>query len=96
MREQLKARLRSDNITQINELYLANQFDALDRICSNVHFERNKRTATSTATGLTREEAQIVLSDSTLKYLAEQESITILDRFKRLKGESKKNDDTKL
>lgn len=96
MRDQLKARLRTDNINQVNEVYLAKQYEALNRICNNVHLENNRRIATSTATGLTQEEANIVLSDSTLKHLAEKESKGILDRFKKLKKEPKQNDDATL
>lgn len=94
MREELKARLRSDNIAQVNELHIANQFEALDRLCNNVHFEKYKRTSNSSATGLTHTEANILLADSTLQYLAEQESNTFLNRLKRLKKKTpKKNDD---
>lgn len=90
----MKARLRTENITQVNDLYLAKQFEALERICNNIHFEKNKRVSNSTATGLTREEAQIVLSDSALKYLAEEESKSIWKRYARLKNGPQKDGDT--
>lgn len=93
MRDQMKVRLGNESVTQINELYLSNQFEALDRICNNVHSEKYKRRLTSTATGASREQVHMILSDSTLKYLEEESKKGVLGKIKNSLS-LLKNDDT--
>lgn len=48
------------------------QFSALERITNNVHFNKYPRTRESTATGLTGEQCKIIISETSLKYFAQQ------------------------
>lgn len=94
MRDQLKTRLGNDSIVRVNKLYLGSQFEALDRICNNVHCERYKRKLTSTATGVSHEAAHLVVSDSGFEYLTKENEKGLLAKLKDFTIRPQKNDDT--
>lgn len=81
LRKQLKASLRAGNISNDNPLSMEQQFQALERISNNVHFQKYPRVRTSTATGLTSEQCKIVISDAALKFFAEQSEKGLFSRI---------------
>lgn len=90
LRKQLKASLRAGNISTNGE----NQLQALERICNNVHFNNYPRLRQSTATGLTSEQCKILISDTSLKYFAEQQKGLFSKIFRRKseKNQSQQDD----
>lgn len=58
------------------------QFAALERISNNVQFKKYSRLHQSTATGLTNEQCKILISDTSLKYFAEQQKGGLLQKAK--------------
>lgn len=58
------------------------QFEALERISNNVHFNKYTRLHQSTATGLTNEQCKILISDTSLKYFSEQQKGGLLQKAK--------------
>ncbi|XP_055312012.1 ubiquinol-cytochrome-c reductase complex assembly factor 2 [Sitodiplosis mosellana] len=73
LRKQLKASLRAGNISSDGDAYMERQFQALERISNNIHYDKYSRLRQSTATGLTNEQCKILISDTSLKYFAEQQ-----------------------
>lgn len=71
LREQLKSTLRTTNKTIQSDDLLNKQFDALERIALNVSGTRFSRSYQTTATGLTGEQCNQVLSSEFLEYLNE-------------------------
>lgn len=72
----MKASLRAGNITSDSDstVSMNKQFDALERISKNIHFNKYPRTRQSTATGLTSDQCNILLSEESLKYFATKSS----------------------
>lgn len=60
---------------------MENQFQALERISNNSNFNKYPRLRQSTATGLTSEQCKILISDSSLKYFAEQQKGGLFSNF---------------
>lgn len=71
LREQLKTTLRSTSKTIQSDDILNKQFEALERISNNVYATKYKRARNSTATGLSGEQCNQVLSSEFLEYLNE-------------------------
>lgn len=69
LREQLKSTLRTTNKTIQSDDLLNKQFEALERIALNVSNTRYARVHSATATGLTGEQCNQVLSSEFLEYL---------------------------
>lgn len=69
------------------------QFDALERISKNVHFNQHKRLRNSTATGLTSEQCHILISESALKHFAEQDQGLFARFIKRQPKKAETNQD---
>lgn len=89
LRKQLKASLRAGNISSNGD----NQFQALERICNNIHFNNYPRLRQSTATGLTSEQCKILISDQSLKYFAEQQKGLFSKFFKSKSSKNPQKDD---
>lgn len=94
LRDQLKTQLGTESVARVNELYLGSQFEALDRICNNVHCERYKRKLTSTATGVSQEAANLIISDYGLEFVAEENKKGLWARVKGFRIRPQKNDNT--
>lgn len=82
MRDQLKVRLGNQSVAQVKEVFLASQFEALDRICNNFSCEKYKRKLTSTASGQTHEVAQSLISDARIEYCKQQRKKGYLSNLK--------------
>ncbi|XP_031622287.1 ubiquinol-cytochrome-c reductase complex assembly factor 2-like [Contarinia nasturtii] len=72
LRKQLKASLRAGNDSFDVAVSMDKQFQALERISNNVHFNKYSRLRQSTATGLNSEQCKIMISETSLNYFAEQ------------------------
>lgn len=81
LRKQLKASLRAGDISLNGEVSLDRQFQALERLSNNIHFKRYPRTRDSSSTGLNAEQCKIIISDTSMKYFAEQEKKSIFRNF---------------
>lgn len=96
LRKQLKASLRAGNISSNGELSMDRQFQSLERISNNVHFNQYQRLRDSTATGLTSEQCKILISDSSLKYFTEEKKSGLFSSlFSKKKIESTEIPETK-
>lgn len=96
LRKQLKASLRAGNISSSGELSMDRQFQALERLSNNVHFNKYQRLRDSTATGLTSEQCKILISDSSLKYFAEEKNSGLFSSlFSKKKNETPETPETK-
>lgn len=89
LRKQLKATLRAGNIPTNGVSSMDQQFQALERLSNNVYFNKYPRLRDSTATGLTSEQCKILISDSSLKYFADEEKSGL---FSSLFGKKKKQE----
>lgn len=82
LRNQFKERLRTENVSTAELTRLNNQCDSLTRLANNFHFNKFKRTRNSTATGLTVETCNLLLSDTALKYLTEESKKNSFTRYR--------------
>lgn len=74
LREQLKSTLRATNKTIQSDDILNKQFAALERISNNIYATKYQRVHSATATGLSGEQCNQVLSSEFLEYLNEDKS----------------------
>lgn len=81
LRKQLKASLRAGDISANSKISMENQFQSLERISNNIQFKKYPRLRQSTATGLSSEQCKIVISESSLKYFAEQQKGGLFSSF---------------
>lgn len=83
LRKQLKNSLRAGSITTENEGAdtIERRFQALERICNNVHFNKYPRTRTSSACGVTAEDCTALLSEQTIQHLEAESKKGYLARF---------------
>lgn len=81
LRKQLKASLRAGDISLNGGVSLDRQFQALERLSNNIHFKTYPRSRGTSSTGLNKEQCQIIISDSSLKYFAEREKKGIFRNF---------------
>jgi hypothetical protein len=71
LRNQLKATLGDSNIISVNDTKIDKQFAALERLANDAHLKKYQRKLASSATGLTGEQCNQVLSSEFLEYLNE-------------------------
>jgi hypothetical protein len=69
LRNQLKTTLGASNIISVNDEKIDQQFSALERLSNDTYLKKYQRTYTSTATGLSGEQCNQVLSSEFLDYL---------------------------
>ncbi|XP_055712429.1 ubiquinol-cytochrome-c reductase complex assembly factor 2 [Phlebotomus papatasi] len=69
LREQLKNLLQREQQSGFNPEDFAKQLDALSRISNNIHGKSYSRNSRTTATGLTGEQCNQVLSSEFLEYM---------------------------
>lgn len=81
LRKQLKASLRTGDISLNGEVSLDRQFQALERLSNNIHFKSYPRSRDSSSTGLKAEQCKIIISDTSMKYFEEQEKKGIFRNF---------------
>lgn len=79
----MKAGFTSGGVTNASEEECDQIYNSLKRLCDNHYGELYKRHSDSSATGLTGEQCQAVLSDESLKYFNEQDKNIIKRLFKR-------------
>lgn len=82
MRQQLKARLRTEHITTAENLYLDNQYKALERLTENVHLKAFPRTRESYALGVNPEQCKILISKTVLDFQEKQRTEGVFGRLK--------------
>lgn len=80
LREQLKTTLRATNKTIQSDDILNKQFAALERISNNAYAIKYQRVHSATATGLSGEQCNQVLSSEFLEYLNEDKSTLLTTR----------------
>ncbi|XP_037952266.1 ubiquinol-cytochrome-c reductase complex assembly factor 2 isoform X3 [Teleopsis dalmanni] len=72
IRKQVKKLTNPAGLTNEANEQLGKQIDALERISNNVYANKYKRIHTSTATGMTAEQCNQVLSSEFLQYLNDE------------------------
>lgn len=75
LRKQLQGIINPSAVTTNISDKLTHQINALERISNNVHGNKYKRSLSSTATGLTAEQCNQVLSSEFLQYLNEEQGL---------------------
>lgn len=70
LRKQLKQSLRAGSLSleSKGEASVERQFQALERICNNYHFNKYPRTLQSAASGITAEQCSMLISEEVLRY----------------------------
>lgn len=72
MRDQLKFLLGSPNIIAVKDHKLDIQFKSLEILANNINFKKYPRRLNSTASGLSAEQCNQVLSSEFLEYMNEE------------------------
>jgi hypothetical protein len=74
LRTQLEQILGTSNIVSVKDEKLDKQFQALENLANNVHFDKYPRKLKSTSTGLTGEQCRQVLSSEFLELINEDDN----------------------
>lgn len=72
IRDRVKFVFESPEKHNLDSEYCNRQYQALNRLADNHYRNKYKRTKSSTATGLSTEECNLILSNEVLAYLKEQ------------------------
>ncbi|XP_046750835.1 ubiquinol-cytochrome-c reductase complex assembly factor 2 [Diprion similis] len=85
IRDQVKLAFSKGDLNKVDEKRCDSYYNSLQRIATNHHGKLHKRTLNSTASGLTGDQCNSVLSPEFLKYWKEEES-GLLSKTARLFG----------
>lgn len=72
IRDKVKLAFESDNKQNLDSDLCKRQYNTLNKLADNYYKNKYKRKFNSTATGLSNEECNLVLSDVVLEYLKEE------------------------
>lgn len=72
IRDKVKAAFESSERQNLDSELCTRQYNALNKIAENHYRNKYKRTHNSTATGLSTEECNVILSNEVLEYLKEE------------------------
>ncbi|EFN87739.1 Uncharacterized protein C6orf125 [Harpegnathos saltator] len=86
IRDQLKiAFAKGESATQVDQERCNRYYASLNRLSSNYHGQRYKRTLLSTASGLDRKQCNLVLTPEMLEYFNEEDKGMIEKYYNKLK-----------
>ncbi|CAH0728169.1 unnamed protein product, partial [Brenthis ino] len=72
IRDKVKAAFETSNKQNLDSEHCNRQYNTLNKIADNYYRDKYKRTRHSTATGLSTEECNVILSSEVLDYLKEE------------------------
>ncbi|XP_023936323.1 probable methyltransferase-like protein 15 homolog [Bicyclus anynana] len=77
IRSKVKAAFESTDKVNLDSEFCNQQYNALNKLADNNYRNKYKRTLHSTATGLSTEECQLILSTEVLDYLKEENKVSL-------------------
>ncbi|XP_076750334.1 ubiquinol-cytochrome c reductase complex assembly factor 2-like [Xylocopa sonorina] len=95
IRDQLKLAFAKGEASEVNREECDRYYKSLKRICSNHYGQMYKRTFSNSATGLTREQCNLMLSPEALKIIEEDSRGFFSRTFSRLSRKNVEKDSKK-
>lgn len=79
----MKQSLRAGSLSVEGTASIDHQFEALERICNNVHSNKYPRVHNSTASNIEAESCKILISEEALRYFENEREKGLFARFVR-------------